>query len=336
MNLLLVAYASPKWGFGHLNRCHVIAERAQQRGWDAKLLVRGPSGLIRERLSGSSILYEIIHEKTTLDQEMKMIDESRPLDRLVIDHPVIDDLYADLLAARKLPWLTFTHRDKWPGKPTWLVNTRPGLFVSRTTGGTRLLFGPEWAVLRAEFKIGCGTAYEPPKYNPRLFVTFGGGDDFGAGRALMSKLLESFPDWTIDVVTTSANSAVKEFEALANCNRRLNLYLEPEDMRAILCRASLALVSGGTTTYEVARCGIPLLIVALVDNQRRQARAWQDLGAGFYLGRVTERTLLSSAIGAINRLSSDSSLSERMHRVCKKTVDGCGVDRILDTLAQNP
>lgn len=336
MRLLLVAHAAPRWGFGHLNRCRVLAESARRRGWRTRLLVRGPVDEVRRRLSGHDGELEVIPEAASAAEEIERLDAAlRSADRAVIDHPHLDAEGAAWLDARGVPWLTFTHRDQCPGEPDWLVNIRPGLVPRDASGRTRFLNGPAYAVLREEFAEPCGVPYHPLGENPRLFVTFGGGDDYGAGERVLPPLLDAFPELALDVVTTPANSGlpvIKELRRGHGC--RVALHVSPDRMQPLMCRAGAALIAGGTTTYELAAVGIPFLVVTLVENQRAQAAAWADLGAAIDIGPVDGVAAVERALTALGRLARDADQCRAMRQAGRRQVDGRGAERILEALAQ--
>ncbi len=332
MRLLLVAHASPRWGFGHLNRCQVLAEAARGRGWEARLLVRGPADEVQRRLSGFDGAVEVISEEAPHTEEIDRLARELTLaDRAIIDHPHLDPQEADWLATRGVPWLTFTYRDDWPGEPDWLVNIRPGLEPRHVQSRTCFLHGPAYAVLREEFARPCETPYRPLNDNPRLFVTFGGGDDFGASERLLPSLLVAFPELALDVVTTRANSGLTAIERLRESHGdRVALHIGPARMQPLMCRAGAAVIAGGTTTYELAAVGIPFLVMTLVENQRAQAAAWARLGAAIDIGPVDH--VGDRAVTALGDLSRDAARCRAMREVGRQQVDGRGAERILDAL----
>lgn len=338
MQLLLVAHAAPRWGFGHLNRCRVLAELAQRQGWRPQLLVRGPADEVRERLAGLDAVIEVIPETASLDEEIDCLDRAiAESDRVIIDHAHLDTEQAVWLSSRGVPWLTFTYQDGSVGEPDWLVNTRPGLLPRQASGPTRYLFGPAYAVLREEFAQSCEVAYRLLAENQRLFVTFGGGDDFGAGEALLPALLAAFPDLVLEVVTTRANSGLGALEKLRSIHGpRLNLYIGPKQIQPLMCRAGAALIAGGTTTYELAAVGIPFLVVTLVENQRAQAGAWARLGAAIDIGPIENVGVGGRAVAALTHLYHDGDSCRAMREAGRRCVDGRGAERILDALAQPP
>ncbi|HHQ68692.1 MAG TPA: hypothetical protein ENM98_00065 [Halothiobacillaceae bacterium] len=338
MRLVLVAHGAPRWGFGHLNRCRVLAETAQRRGWTTFLLLRGPAQAVSARLPKGIGYVEILDIDAPRKEEWRRLRSLlNRADRLIVDHPNLDADWANWLAAQGVPWLTFTHRSYWLGEPDWLVNIRPGLSPPSGCSRTRCLFGPAFAVLRTEFHQPCQQPYLPFSENPRLFVTFGGGDDFGASARLLPALLDQFSTLSIDVVTTAENTGLSLVQRLArDYPERLRLYVNPPQMQPLICQAGAALVAGGTTTFELAALGIPFLVVSLVENQREQAVAWAQLGMAFDLGWIDDPDVVERAADSISQLMASADESRRRHAIGPAEVDGLGADRIIQALESDP
>ena len=58
----------------------------------------------------------------------------------------------------------------------------------------------------------------------------------------------------------------------------------------------LAITAGGTTTYELDVCGVPMIIISTAVNQIEQSKAWSSYGRAKYLGnlRFIEKESLKS------------------------------------------
>lgn len=342
--LLIVCHAAPEWGFGHLHRSLAMAAVAHDQGWKVHLVTRGPKALIDARVP-SSLVTRGVHQCATLASEFKCLREAREAlwdsgtDRLriVVDHPHLDASYAEGLALLGIPWLTFSQSPSPPGPPDWVVSPltaeEQGVQVER--GNTHWLQGPAYAVLRPVFRGGCLCPYQPLSERQRLLVTFGGGSDFGAGKRLLTPILEAFPELDIEVVTTRSNENLPHIEAqVGYYDGRLRLTVEPEEVAVPMCKAGAAVTAGGTTTVELAALGIPFVTVAVASNQEAPARAWESRGVSLHAGNVDDETLVDRLLTYLRRLLSDpDECLERSHRALK-CVDGLGAQRILNHLIE--
>lgn len=100
----------------------------------------------------------------------------------------------------------------------------------------------------------------------------------------------------------------------------------------LLAQADLALVSGGITAYEASALGVPAIV--LCQNQRELTRMQQfeRLGSILLLGLGSEVTR-AQLIRALKRIASDAKLWDRMSTAGQQIMDGRGVERISQIVA---
>jgi spore coat polysaccharide biosynthesis predicted glycosyltransferase SpsG len=85
-------------------------------------------------------------------------------------------------------------------------------------------------------------------------------------------------------------------------------------------------MAGGGTTYEVNFCGLPMLLIAIADNQVAHSKAWQKAGAAKYLGRLED--LDPSMLLAETRNALDANTNDNIESGYKRLVDGRGRARV--------
>ena len=107
------------------------------------------------------------------------------------------------------------------------------------------------------------------------------------------------------------------------------------DMTPHLEWADAAITGAGSTCWELALIGVPMLTVVLADNQWPIAAALSEAEAGVNLGRA--ETLSSAAIAAqLHVILSDADLRARMRHNAQTVVDGFGGDRVVAALRTDP
>jgi spore coat polysaccharide biosynthesis predicted glycosyltransferase SpsG len=101
---------------------------------------------------------------------------------------------------------------------------------------------------------------------------------------------------------------------------------------ALLDKCDLVFISGGRTAYEATALGVPAIV--LCQNQRELARIQQfeRLGSILLLGLGSEVTR-AQLIRALKRIASDAKLWERMSTAGQQIMDGRGVERISQIVA---
>ncbi|MHA7850335.1 PseG/SpsG family protein [Roseovarius sp.] len=327
-------------GLGHVMRCREMARHLRDQGILSAMI--GPAeGL---RLAEDSDLFQ--HWQAVEDRQGSARDAARVValcDRLGTRHAVIDDYRADpafqkVLKAGGLRWLQqFDASCDWRFCCDVLVNAGPlerrSAYLQRLERPERVqtLFGPAHAVLRRGFRQVVwrrdGRAVR------RVLVAFGGGDDRGA-IALVLKALAG-REVTLVIVSGAGNPGRTVVErAVAEMGPgQVELHVGPEDMPGLMAGCDLAVIGGGTMSYEAAICGLPMVTLALAANQERPCLGWQALTGAPYLGRIADvgPEALFEAVSSLIRADSQR---EAMAVKGRQAVDGRGVERLISALLE--
>lgn len=86
-------------------------------------------------------------------------------------------------------------------------------------------------------------------------------------------------------------------------------------------------MAGGTTTFEAACSGLPMVLLAIADNQIQGAQAWANTGSAVFLGMLKE-TSAEKLVEKVSRLLDSESTRKEMADKARKCVDGKGGDRV--------
>jgi spore coat polysaccharide biosynthesis predicted glycosyltransferase SpsG len=180
-----------------------------------------------------------------------------------------------------------------------------------SAAGATVLSGLSYAPLRPPFWGLPPRAVRPAL--ERVLVTTGGGALQAAGVAIAAALKRARPDLAVALVrgpyaTFDAPDGVELVDA-------------PPSLLPALLAADVVFTAAGQTALESAATGAATVAVALVDNQRRNARALAEAGAA----RIVDPGAEVQALEALDR----AALAERGQRA----VDGYGALRIAYRLA---
>lgn len=195
---------------------------------------------------------------------------------------------------------------------------------------TRLLLGPDYAMLRREFSA------TPPHAAPadrasRLLVTMGAADPHNTtARILAGIALVDDAALRVRVVVGPSNPRAAELRAQLN-DSRIVLVDASQNMAEHMAWADMAVTAAGSTTYELCCMGVPSLVVVLADNQQPVARSLGQAGAAVELG--WHHALTADAVAtAIVALCPDRERRQALARHGRQLVDGRGCDRVVAAL----
>lgn len=330
-------------GLGHLMRCREMARYLGALGWHSVLL--GPPDSLRQPTDeGLFAGWHSVEDRGSSDDDAARVlalCEAHGTRHVVMDDYRVDPGYQQRLRAAGLRWLQqFDASRPWMFQPDLLVNASP--YEKRAQylpwlaepEHTRTLFGPAYAVLRPAF-TGI-TARVDGRAVRRVLVAFGGGDDRGAlEQALRTLAGQLGPEVTLVLVSGAGNprrAAIAETVAALPAGQA-EFHVNPPDMAGLMRGCDLALIGGGTMSYEAAICGLPTVFVGLAPNQERPCRGWQDLTGAPFLGLVG--TVGDDRLrAAVSELVEDDDRRRAMAAKGRALVDGQGTQRLTDALLE--
>lgn len=338
--LLIRADASPAIGMGHAMRCLALAEVvAQETGVHAIFLMAQPSDAFAARAAsaGAEVRPLAADSAGSADaQETAALGRAVGANWLVLDGYAFDgDFQAALVAdgQRVLALDDYGHAGHYAAQ--LVLNPNPGadaaLYGERQPG-TRLLLGPEFALLRDEFRRWSAPRPPVPPRARRVVLTFGGGDPDNVTMSALDALAAVPGPLEVLLLVGGANpheAALRE--AAARSPHSVQIEVDVHDMARPLAWADLAVAAAGGTMLELARVGTPQLAIVLADNQAPGAAAVARAGATVNLGRYED--LNAAVIGAeVAALADDAPRRAELSRRARAVVDGRGALRVLDAM----
>jgi UDP-2,4-diacetamido-2,4,6-trideoxy-beta-L-altropyranose hydrolase len=189
---------------------------------------------------------------------------------------------------------------------------------------TRLLLGPQYALLREEL-LPC-RATQPVRADAnRVVVAMGGSDPRGLTEPIVRALGED-PHLELRVAIGAANP---RRTALETCVAQLGGRgaLDTGDLVDSFRWADLAVIAAGTTLWEVAYIGLPAVAVVVADNQVAAAKASEAEGFVVCAGA-------DGVAGAARALLRDASRRAAMRAAGQPRFDGLGPARVADAILQ--
>ena len=204
------------------------------------------------------------------------------------------------------------------------------------TSHSRFLLGLRFVLLRREFREFVANRAIPDRAR-RLLITFGGADPTGmtarAVDAVLGLPAGTRRDLEVRVVVGAANERANDIGAAAEqAGVAMTVERGVEDMASQMAWADLAVTSGGSTVWELARTGTPALVVETTAAEAMLVLGLGQVGLFELLGAADrlDGAVLRSAIEA--RIDDRPWRTEMAHRGLQ-LVDGQGAPRVADALA---
>jgi spore coat polysaccharide biosynthesis protein SpsF len=174
---------------------------------------------------------------------------------------------------------------------------------------------------------------------PRILVSMGGSDPYGLTLQAL-RALDTMPDTMPDGmeepfhVTVAIGPAFLHDEKLrtwlADARRQYECRRE-DSLLDLMVNSDLALVSFGTTVYELAAAGLPAIALSITEDHAQSAEVFAQYGSLMHLGlfsNVSDEQIQS----AVRELLNSQQLRLGMAQRGQALVDGKGAERVAKLL----
>lgn len=329
--------ANPSLGFGHLARCRELARELYARDHEVALY-GAPCDVMTD--ADSKIFSAWQGPEPWKDSEsdaaaLLQFGQSHGAQAYILDDFRVDEAYQLVLRQAGARWLQFEGQLK---RPIWAdllfcahAASDPEAFVPYIRNERcGLLVGLRYALLRKEFRnLPERTTAETVT---RVFVSFGGGSDRGAIEFVLRALLSRFPNITFCIISGVKNPNNNRLRTFARkAGRQVELHIGAQNVADVMCSCDFAIMAAGTTTLEAIAAELPMLLVAIAENQISPAEACSDKGAAIYVGPLynLDETLLVEAFKSML----DSVIRAGQVKAMRALgIDGAGVLRVADAI----
>lgn len=316
-------------GMGHLVRCLALATELQERYFcGAGFVIKNEDGvqeIIRERGFKVEVLPSDISREDEAGEVLKLA-QNYGADRIVLDlKEKLSVDYIKRLKQIKIPLISIDNDG--PGALLADVNIFPVMhFVPDKRWADykgKLYYGPEYVILRRQFlkDYPC-----PDNKVPDILITMGAGDTENLTGKVLSAILP-IPDIHITVVLGKFFAHYEKIKKMIAGRDNITVYQDVKNMAEVMAKADLAITYFGITAYELAKMGIPTMVIAHSKedeiNVEELAKLDVYVGLGYYED-VDERSIYSAA----SNLLCSKKLRDRMSLRGKQLFDGKGSERV--------
>lgn len=378
LKLLIRADAGPRVGTGHVMRMIALGQSwlrsaAGQGGSVAFVGGELPGGLIR-KIKAESFEYHRLdnHQSDSADAiETGGFAHALSADWIALDGYSFGDSYQQCLRTQVPSQTRLLVVDDYQHASHQVVDAilNQNVYADRAYYAGKppsiILAGSAYGLLRSEFAgelaadsiaFQRSTTSPPAKRIPqaarRVLVTFGGADVDNWTLAILETLAElGNSRLVVDAVVGACNPhlpTLEQFKSSSSLN--LRLHQNVDRMSSLMARTDLAITAGGSTCYELARCGVPAIVIPIANNQIAVAQAMDALGVMKQIAppslpipltaaepATTEHAASPNAIRhtiavEIKRLLADPIRRQTMSDRGTLLVDGRGGERVVEHL----
>ncbi len=341
MKVVFRADASPDIGHGHVMRCLALADALRVRGAQCMFVCRRGGDAAAAAVSAAGFALHVIDVGdgdpcADAAATSAALASGSVTDWLVVDHYRLGAAWESALSGQVGAVMAIDDLADRPHACRLLLDQNwhdypAARYAGLLPPGCDTLFGPAWALLRAEFADA--RAARPARRDPRhrVLVCFGGGDAPNATGQVLQALKPLASRFELDVVVGAGNPHQQALRDLCGCLPSASLTIGAGDVASRMAAADLFIGAGGTMTWERACLGLPGITMAIADNQLALSRRLAAVGEGIDLGSLSPDAL-ARLPAAVETMLADAEGLQTMGEALARRCDGLGAARVAERL----
>ncbi|MEO5360141.1 MAG: UDP-2,4-diacetamido-2,4,6-trideoxy-beta-L-altropyranose hydrolase [Nitrospirota bacterium] len=325
MNIVIRADAYPEIGTGHLMRSLALGQAFKDCGWRVTFVTYCESPGLIARLSAPVEGFDVLLLKDKSDSALPPHKNTWAVaDGVAFDsrlHKSMKDAGYKLLIIDDMAALDFYHCDIILNQ-----NLHAHSLRYNHEDGTRLLLGPDYILLRREFR-GIKKIITDKCIN--VLITLGGADRDNFTQKVLNSI-KSLRDIKITVVVGAGNPNIESIKTVKTAVP-VTILQSVNDMAGVMASQDVAITSGGTTVWELAFMGIPSVVGRIAPIENYLVEGLNRLGLFIDCGWF--KTATEDEIrGNLLKLSANMKLRKEMSALAQRLVDGHGRDRVIEAM----
>lgn len=312
-------------GLGHITRCISLYQGLKERNLLPYCIVNGDrsiEGLLDHK--GCEVF-------DWLKERKKLFSFLQGMDIAIIDSYLADvEFYKEISRVVKIP--VYIDDNKRLDYPRGLIIN--GAVNAEDLGypknkGMGYLLGTRYVLLREDF-------WDVPEKKIKdniesVLVTFSVNDPRNMTPKVLKTLIDHYPDLAKRVMIGKGFKNRNEIKKFKDKKTEFIYNPDAEVMKRAALESDIAISAGGQTLFEFARCGIPAVVIAIVDNQLNNIKGLEKAGFIENAGWWEDKSLDKKITASIDRLK-DMETRSKKSAIGRQIVDGQGSLRVCDTI----
>ncbi len=146
------------------------------------------------------------------------------------------------------------------------IGANPKRYKTKVPPFCELRCGEKYTLLREEFYKEKNKKYKKSKKYKTIFIAMGGTDHSNININIL-KVLETFSNIKVNLVTTNANKNLKELKKYAKNRNWINLHINSTQIAKLMRKSDVAVITPSVTLNEVYFMKLPFIAIKTASNQ---------------------------------------------------------------------
>ena len=342
--LIIRADAGTKMGSGHLMRCIALGQAWQRYGGHVHFITACDNQALLNRLQNANFTVVRLPKQhpSPIDWEITCSilgqNQAAPV---VVDGYHFDLNYQEKIRLQGHLLLVvddFAHNKKLAPDILLNQNINANELDYALPENSTLLFGTKYALLRSEFIEWQGKQRPFSPSSQNILVTLGGSDPENQTEKVIDGLVKlranhsNFPDLNVVIVVGATNPHLAQLQSrIESLSFPIELVQNATNMPELMNWADIGICAGGSTCWEFAFMGVPMIINVIAENQVAIATGLEKVNGAMNLGWYDYITPVMIA-HALADLLKNTVKRQAMEKKLHELVDGEGSNRVVSHL----
>lgn len=329
--LLIRADASSQIGFGHVLRCLSLAQAWQDAGGEAIFVCADLPEMLEARLKAENC--EVVRLPTRIGGPDDAV-QTQSVALASGANWVVCDGYnfgSDFLRALKNAAFGLLMVDDFSSNDLSsadvIVNPNAGAdenFYLRFVPPTRVFAGQRFALLRREFRLQNRAEKEISENVERVLIAMGAADTGNLAPRALDWLQNRNFRGEVVVLSGARESNFSSFDF------DLKIVSARNEVPDWMHWCDVAIAAAGSTTWELASCGVPAILNVVAENQVALAHWCDENKLAFSLGEADKNWGIR--LGKAWQTLQNPAMRREMSKRAQGAIDGQGAARVVQKL----
>jgi UDP-2,4-diacetamido-2,4,6-trideoxy-beta-L-altropyranose hydrolase len=275
-------------GLGHIFRTLNLAKRL--KGMKIIFLIEDFGGAKEEIQEQGFKNIFVIQKKIRLENDIKNTYEiisKEEVDLVIIDQFKITKEYVEKIN-EKTKVVVISDLKNIDYRCNLLINGFIGFKDQKIHNkyNSKCLLGPSYQILNEEFY----KEKQKLKKQFKILITFGGFDENNITQLILNILSKKQKLLKSKIILGPATPKNRYKQFTKKYKNIFEISQKTNNMFREISQSEFGICSGGITTYEFAKLGVPFGIICQSEHQLKTAKEWEKIGIGENLGLINSRT----------------------------------------------
>ncbi len=340
--ILFRADGNAKIGSGHIMRCLSIADAFKRKNKESCFLLADKAFLSLIESRGYAV-HILDSDYRNLDSEIEQVKTAvcnYQSEMVIIDSYYVAKNY--LKGLKELVRLVYVDDLATFAYPVdMLVNYNAygpyiaykELYAKENETLPQLVLGLQYVPLREMFRnVPMRKQNEIVK---NVLISTGGSDPIHLALKLAQYITKNSCSQRFHILVGAMNADYGRLKYIAETSNNIIVHHNVNDMRKLISFCDIAISAAGSTMYEIAACGVPMIIYVLADNQIPGAEAFEKLGLAISCGDLRDKDDAARILmNSVDSLAINFALRKQIGEKMQYMVDGLGADRLATKLLE--